>query len=366
MPQSSLILCESASDFAAAVIERGRFDGDTVVLKPEPGAGADITSLSGGATLTSPPVASPIPFNDVLMSWNIETPPDAGFAAELRVGRREEAWSPWLHVGEWGAWSDPSPRVTSFEDGRIDVDYFRSDQRFGRAQYRIRATSRGGAPGAAIHVRRVALCFSDMTSHDRHGASGSAGLPDARKPQSTVSPSSRAARRLDVPFRSQQAEPADVSGRICSPTSLAMVLGYRGVDLPTSVVASTCYDPGHDIYGNWTRAIQGAFSLGVPGYLTRFSDWDAVQRCIANNQPLIISIKVREPGGLAGAPYQATDGHLLVLCGFTSDGDVHVNDPASRTAETGIRVYRRAEMERAWLRDGGGVAYVLETRTPLP
>jgi hypothetical protein len=167
-------------------------------------------------------------------------------------------------------------------------------------------------------------------------------------------------RRLLVPFRSQRDEPADVAGRICSPTSLAMVLAYRGVDVPTAEVAAAAFDAAHDIYGNWPRNVQAAYSFGVSGYLTRFVCWTDVEWMIAVRQPIIASIAVQE-GQLHGAPYTRTDGHLLVITGFDENGDVCVNDPAATDAHSGQTVYKRAEMQTVWL-DRGGTAYVLLPR----
>lgn len=141
-----------------------------------------------------------------------------------------------------------------------------------------------------------------------------------------------------------------------------MVMAYRGVDRPTADVVAACYDSVHEIWGNWPQCVQGAYSLGVPGYLARFSDWSAVERLIADGQPLVISIRVDEEGGLAGAPYRTSDGHLLVLTGFDADGNVAVNDPAARNAEKGRATYRRCDLEQAWMRATGGVAYVLLPR----
>ena len=101
------------------------------------------------------------------------------------------------------------------------------------------------------------------------------------------------------------------------------------------------------------------YSLGVPGYLARFSDWTDVERMIAAGQPLVISIRVHDEGGLRGAPYRTTDGHLIVVTGFDAQGRVTVNDPAAVTPETGQLTYERFDLERAWMRTTGGTAYVL-------
>ena len=135
-----------------------------------------------------------------------------------------------------------------------------------------------------------------------------------------------------------------------------MVLAYHGVDVPTTDVAARAYDETHDIYGNWPRAIQTAWSFGVPGYLARFDGWGPVERLVASGSPVVVSIRVAE-GELAGAPYASTSGHLLVVVGFEPDA-VLVNDPAAPDAASVRRKYARDELGRAWL-GHGGVAYVL-------
>ncbi|RMF72419.1 MAG: hypothetical protein D6744_16875 [Planctomycetota bacterium] len=113
------------------------------------------------------------------------------------------------------------------------------------------------------------------------------------------------------------------------------------------------------MYGNWPRNVQAAYEFGVPGYLRRFSQWSEVEATIAAGQPLIISIRVGEPGALHGAPYETTAGHLIVLTGFAENGDVWVNDPAGATPAEGVLRYSRADLEKAWMRGSGGLAYVL-------
>lgn len=324
----------AASDDAAPV--RSTPDGEAILLRD-------------GATYESPIVLAPVKFNELVLSWNADVPPQSGMTIELRAGRRiAGTWTPWLTLADWGDAPPSGEHVTIADHARIDVDYFRSDELFDRAQYRIRVNA---PAGGIVRVERAALCFSDLT-----------GLPDsmprARRIPIAVDPS-RWQRKLPVPWRSQKSERADIAGKICSPTSVAMVMEYRGATRTTLDVASTALDPTNKIYGNWPRNVQAAYSLGVPGYLTRFSEWTDVERCIARGQPLVISVRVKDKGGLRGAPYQSTDGHLIVLCGFDTNGMVEINDPAASTPERGVVKYHREDLEKYWMRASGGLAYVL-------
>jgi hypothetical protein len=56
-----------------------------------------------------------------------------------------------------------------------------------------------------------------------------------------------------------------------------------------------------------------------------------------------------------------------VIAGFTSSGDVVVNDPAAISNQQVQRVYDRRSFERAWLSATGGIVYVIHPGSvPLP
>jgi beta-lactamase class A len=343
-----LIMHTSADDFEPGTFANARLadDGTGIVLD---------CPVDGEASYESPVIEPEIKFNEAVISWNVDMPPDSGVCVEIRVGRRFDAfWSPYLNLEYCGNASLQDEHITMFDGGRIDVDYFRSDQRFDRIQYRIRAAGDGEKP-ANLCVRRIAVCVNDLT-----------GIPPALMRDAAAlraaPPAEAWQRRLPVPFRSQATDNPQMVGKLCSPTSVAMMLEYRGVDVPNEEVATACYDPVHEIYGNWPRAIQAAYSFGVPGYLACFSDWDQIKRMIAADQPLVMSIRTQKEGDLTGAYYDATVGHLLVLVGFEDDDHIAVNDPAYRDPDEGQRTYLREDLENVWMRARGGLAYVLLPR----
>ena len=350
-----------------------------------------LDELGPGATreyvATGPIVADALTvFSEALVSMNAEVPAGAGVRLELRVGRRVGgapgrlasetiAWSPWLFVCDWGDAPPGGEKVVAFDrlaaagvgageplaaKGKIDVDCFVSEEAFNAAQVRVIA-SRGdrepsGEGSGAVRVSRVALTLTD----------GTRPVPGAEEVELSrwiaASGGDRSAWKepfvIDVPFYSQRTEKPEIAGRICSPTSVTMVMGSRGVTLPVQRVADTAFDTSHDIYGNWPRNIQAAFSFGVPGYLTRFSRWSDVERTLRAGQPIIASIQVKK-GELKGSPYPETGGHLIVLRGVDANGDIVVNDPAVEDAAKGTLTYRRRDLEVVWLRRTAGTSYVL-------
>lgn len=296
--------------------------------------------IDPGGRFTSHTIRWSRPFDELLLSWNVDVPEGAGFAVEVSVADAA-GWSPWLYLGDWGPGLPADRRRTAFEGGRVEVDVFRASRPFERARYRIHAT---GERPVAVHA--LALCFTDTARLS--------GLDPGR-------PSVRARlASLAVPPRSQRGEDAALAPRICSPTSVAMVLAHHGVARSTAQVAALLYDADHDLYGNWPRAVQGAFVLGVSGTLVRLSSWRAVEHFLGRGIPLVVSVEV-EPGELRGAPYERTAGHLLVITGFDASGDVRVNDPAARDAAGVGRIYTREDLERVWMRKGG-VAYAIGPR----
>jgi hypothetical protein len=74
-------------------------------------------------------------------------------------------------------------------------------------------------------------------------------------------------------------------------------------------------------------------------------------------------------GALSGPPICSTNGHLLVIRGFTAKGSVIVNDPAAPNNKSVMRVYKRGQFENAWLDSTGGASYVIhpdEVLLPRP
>lgn len=302
-------------------------------------------AIEGGGERAAPgePIVSGVveadqPFTEALISINVGVPDGARASAELRVRDAEGAWSPWLFVMDWaghGAAIDDGVKITKSSLGRIDVDYFKSAEPMAAAQVRI------AAEGGTVTVADVSLTFTSV---------GAAAGVTHRQVDAI---------ELTVPFRSQRAEDPTIAGRICSPTSVAMVLEYHGITVPTQHAADTIYDPRHDLFGNWPRAVQGAYSMGGPGYLTRFDDWHAVRETLAAGSPIIASIRVRA-GQLDAAPYDSTAGHLIVITGLDGEGNAIVNDCAASNADSGKRLlYPMADMETVWFAGSNGTSYVL-------
>ena len=106
------------------------------------------------------------------------------------------------------------------------------------------------------------------------------------------------------------------------------------------------FDPGWPGTGNW--AFNMAYAGQNPGLRTavaRLAGLADLERWIDAGFPVAASVSyallkerpVAEPG----------DGHLVVVRGFTTEGDVLINDPGVRTSRV-QRIVKRAAFRAAW------------------
>ncbi|MFT4539356.1 MAG: hypothetical protein ACI841_000966 [Planctomycetota bacterium] len=337
-----------------------------VELRPSDGV---VTLAGNGARFVSRVVVTPASFRELLPSWNVSIPDGLAITVDVRVREvSQKDWSNWLPIGGWSTdvglvRGAQDSTAKEYDRGRVDVDIFRSEHQHDRAQLRVRAyaseVSRDSTQSVADHpieIHDLSAVFTDFSHFAPPGERSDDAVPLPQGSEASLR------HGQPLPARSQRDVPEELRSRLCSPTSLAMVLESYGVDLPTVQVAECLYDRDNDIYGNWSRAIQGAFVLGVPGRLVRVEDWRVVEAALARNERLIIRVRV-QAGELRGAPYRQTKGHLLCLCGIDAQGWVLVNDPAATSEEGVERRYRKEDLEACWMQPSG-VAYAIRAPDP--
>jgi hypothetical protein len=286
-------------------------------LPPLPGGGARLTIWRGpaGAAFTSG-LYTVAPFDRAVLSWN------ATGAASFEL----QAGGAWHLMGNWGE------RPSSAKTSRVDVDtlVLPSPER----SFRFRVT-----PAAGSVVTLVAV----------------AHWKEEERAPFSARPSPAWGRVLDVPRRSQRVEAKD-PGEICSPTSVSMVLEHHGIRKTTREVADGVFDHGEKIYGNWPFNTAYAHRVsGLEAFVAGGCGLEDLEAEIAAGRPVVLSHRWNK-GDLDGAPIASSNGHLIVVAGFTEKGDAVVNDPAA-PPESVRRVYARAQLHATWTRRASGVAY---------
>ncbi len=283
------------------------------------------------AVLELPPLRPRAPATRILPSLSLLTDREYSFRFEAQA-TEGRAWTPLSPVGpfEFPATETPEPGL------KADVDVYDASPPARAVRMRLSIHS----PELDAVLRAPALVAASLSD----------GIAAADAP-----PANRLA-ALDVPALSQMDAPEGIRHRICSPTSVAMVLGYWGRPVAPLDLAAEMYDPRHDLYGVWPAAIRAAARRGVSGYLLRFPSWAAAAWCLAEGLPIIASVRYAA-GELRGAAIESTAGHLLVLTGY--DGNtVFVNDPAAPSELEVRRTYAIADVHRVWI-GRVGLGYVL-------
>ena len=326
------------------------------------------------ATWDSPWVEPGFSFTELIPSWSATTPGNSFVEIRVRGRNAAGALSSWDLMGRW-AKSDRFVERRTFGSqaddlANVNVDTWRAPG--GLTAYQLRATL----------VRKAGTTRNP--GFDTIGAVASRLPSDAG---TTSKPGPGRGIVLDVPRFSQMIHGGrypqyDNGGEAwCSPTSTSMVLGYydslpgaksyrwvpEGYQDPwVAYAARMTYDYTYEGTGNWPFNTAYAAPRVGKAFVTRLRSLREAEKFIAAGIPLIASITFSS-GQLTGAPISSTAGHLLVIVGFTEDGDVVVNDPAGRDSSAVRRTYDRAQFERAWLPRSGGLVYVIRDGAhPLP
>ncbi|MFD6308799.1 peptidase C39 family protein, partial [Streptomyces sp. NPDC060223] len=319
------------------------------------------TALWEYATWTSPVHELAVPATEAVASWNADTPAGTWLQVELTGTYSDGTGTPWYVLGRWAA-GDQDIKRTSVDgqsDGKSSVwtDTFSIDNAASGLRlvsYRLRLTLYR-TPGTKV-----------TPTVWRLGAMGS-DIPDRfTVPASTPG----LAQELKVPRYSQETHAGqypqfDNGGEAwCSPTSSQMIVEYWG-HKPTAAqlawvdpdftnpqvchAARSTYDYQYAGCGNWPfNAAYAATYQNLQGVVTRLGSLTELETLIAAGIPAMTSQSYLK-SELAGSRY-GTSGHLMAVIGFTADGDVIANDPASASDSAVRRVYKRREFENVWLR----------------
>ena len=342
------------------------------------------TSYAVG-TWTSPWVTPGFGLTELVPSWAARTPEGTLVQVDVRGVSEGGTTSSWDSLGRW-AGGDRSFQRTSLGSQTDDLARVATDTwvakygGFRSWQLRVQLLRKAGTT-LTPQVGTVGAVVSDLPAVDR---------------VTTSRPGVARGVVLDVPRYSQMVHAGEYpqyggGGEAwCSPTSTSMVLAYYKklppstdyawvrrsyVDRVVDHSARMTFDHGYDGTGNWPFNTAYAAALTGHAFVTRFADLRGVEQLVRAGIPVVTSITFAR-GQLTGAPISATNGHLVVVVGFTSSGDVVVNDPASRTRAGVRRTYDRGQFENAWLQryptssglhGSGGLAYVIRDGAhPLP
>jgi hypothetical protein len=306
-------------------------------------------------SLTSQEITAPIFWNELIVSWNVEAPVGTWIkieAAAQQPGHQTKFYT----IANWSPDNKTVARTSlpgqKDADGTVDTDTLVLAQPARAVQLRVTLY---GTNGQLPALKFVGLAFADtktpvVVRESNHQAWG---------------------KIIATPEHSQHGYPNEKGW--CSPTSLSMVLSRwalvlnrPGMDLTVPQVAAAVYDEDFKGTGNWpfNTAFAGSFP-DMKSYVTRLDDLAEVEDWINAGIPVVLS--ARWDWLLPGRPLDK-DGHLIVCIGFTENGDVVINDPATRLekGERVQRIYKRADVIRSWTKSHNAVYLVYPTDVKIP
>jgi hypothetical protein len=349
---------------------------DPFAAVPVLGATVDGSGSYSYGTWTSPVYNLSFPFNELVSSWNAKTSPGTWIQSEVLPQLDNGQWaSKWYILGRW-AYSDSDFHRTSVggqgdANGFVSIDTFFTKDHPAIA-YRLRLTiyRRTGwsAAQAPVSVTRYSAVASNLTN--QKGSFPSATTMNGQTIDLGVPPYSQEIHHGHYPEFDNGGE------AWCSPTSTAMVVRYwqnkTGTPYAPSVAETSWVNPPQDpevdyaarfVYdyhyqgaGNWPFNTAYAAERGLVSDVTQLHNLSEAEPFIKAHIPLVAS--VAWTSNKLDTGIKSTNGHLMVIGGFTGTGDVIAYDPASPTDADVRHVYKREQFERAWIPASGGIVYV--------
>jgi uncharacterized protein YvpB len=309
-------------------------------------------TVSNETIFTSPEIAAPIDWDELIASWNV--PPGVHLKVEARAIYPNHP-TRYYTMGLWSEDTAHFPRESvrrqRDQDGSVKMDTLVLSNAVRKVQLRITA---GGA-GRQGMLKFLGLSFCNST------------VP------ATVLAPNRAAwgKVLEVPER-RQAE-YEGGGGWCSPTSISMVLAYWGEQLHRPELNHTVPETAHAIAdglggdtGNWpfNTAYAGRYP-GMRAYVTRLGDVSELEDWIAAGIPVVISVSSYLTNDRTNGP---DNGHLIVCVGFTDKGDVVTNNPgvSVRRNVRARQVYAREKVANAWKKSKNAVYLIYPESAKAP
>ena len=286
--------------------------------------------LEDGATqgyYFSKPLEFDEKFNRGLPSWNGHAPKDqkSSFRVSMRF-KMSYGWSKWVTVGYWDKYIWTYYGSTVFAGGKVAIDYVKLDVYVSEYQYKIEFKRRNPDFESAS-IKQLSFFVSDSRTTE---AVNIDELVNDNPPPIFI----------PTKFVYQYGVDPVIGKRICSPSSLSMIIQSFGYEVDTYEFAVRTRDPYWDIFGDWPRGVQSASEYGLRGSVTRYRSWTEAYEVLKNGGRIAITV---------GPPLFS--GHLMMLAGFDEYGNPLLHNPA-RTDGYGI-AYDKRKISESWFNKGG-------------
>ncbi|WP_211229556.1 C39 family peptidase [Nakamurella lactea] len=326
---------------------------------------------------TSPVIETGYPIDESVSSWNASTPTGTWVETTFRGRLADGTWTKWYVMGRWASGDDFAAgdiHRTSLDDqgdanANIWTDTFSAKTGHEPVAYQTRVTL---LRPVGSHSSPVLDGITTMTNEY---------LPTVTSPTTSAFTLGRQV-ELNVPPYAQNIHAGEYpefggGGEVwCSPTSSTMVLYYwaqkhRAQRVPAAELAGivapngdpqvdygaiNTWDYTYEGSGNWPFNTAYTHRFGLTSFVTRLRSLAEAEKFIAAGIPVITSLSW-SLSEMPEAGY-STNGHLMVIVGFTAAGDPILNDPASNSNANVRSIYTRKNFEKVWQKATDGIVYI--------
>lgn len=301
----------------------------------------------GAAVYTWPSVDPGFDWNELVVSWNVKRPERSSIKFEARVVQGENP-TPWYTMGIWSL----DGQRTSVQGQKDDVGQVLTDT--------LRVAKPGGRVELKAYFETLDFANNPKLTLVTLSFSSRSFVPSDEPVRKAWG------KKIEVFQRSQMSYP---NGNIlCSPTAVSMLMRHWSdtlqrpeLDRDVPAITEGALDAGDPKTGNWPFSMAYAAAVDpFVAYVSRFSGLSDLEKWILAGIPVACSVDYTLLQGKTGPK----SGHLVVLIGFTGDGDPIFNDPG--WSKEVRQTYKRADFERAWTSSNRTVYLVYPEGTKTP
>lgn len=349
---------DTYEDLATGDLDEGKLVIDSTV-----GGGA--IKLADGqteATYTSAVISMPEgkSFEYLVMSWNADAPEGTWVEVTASVWLdKHQEWSNYLTWGRWGPFIKRASHAsyTTTESPYVNISW---------DEFYVRGNPEAG--DTASKVRLMVTLHRDSPDIPSpvlwylHGTTRTTGKEPEKVFRDGLGVIDDYTCEVEVPQYSQLVRSPNISGVMCNAATTAMLLnsvsqmGGDPLNLLPEEVAMACYDFRPNSFGNWSFAMAAAGSYGFKSYVD-YTTIEGIKRHLKSGYAVGASVAYSTdpsaPNYLENA-YGSTDGHLIVLRGFTVIDGVEYfisNDAFNPSNDQVRKLYRVDQFENVWSRN---------------
>ena len=295
-------------------------------------------------------------FTELIISQNSTTPRGTSIEiqAQVMIDGKPSNWFSW---GKQKSLEPSSSAKTNPQDNNIllDIDTFNilNDKKSTCFRYRVIFSTDNTAVSPELNL--IAFSFRKINNNEIFSLKLPNNISDLNKEKIN----------LQVPCFSQNSYNKDIASRICSPTSLSMVLGYYNINVNAEKIAASVYDNTNDIYGNWVFNTAYLSKYNFTSYVAFLNSIEDIVKELKEGRPVIASVIYKNSLNvkkdlpvLNNAPITYTFGHIVVIRGIVTENNITyflVNDPAA-PSDNVLRKYDIKEFSQA----STGVFYIIK------